>query len=144
MYLHSGCPVSAQTVPAGDGRYISYRLGETTKQREQGCRRYQHTYSVVVIVSRIFSGLLSFQSMGRVNTTPPQSASGGPTLWQTSGTSSRLFAKPTQHFRSWPCSSFWRYISPFVFCQKDYLQYGSVFLIHDIPNLVSRCWISPA
>lgn len=49
-----------------------------------------------------------FQASAIPSVTPPQSASGGPTLWPTNGTRSRPSGKSTRPFRSWPCSSFSR------------------------------------
>lgn len=51
---------------------------------------------------------LHFQALATLSVTPPQSASGGPTLWPTNGTRSRPPARSTRPFRSWPCSSFSR------------------------------------
>jgi len=53
---------------------------------------------------------LLFQLLVSRNVTPLLSASGGPTLWPMNGTRSRPSARSAQLFRSWPCSSFLKYI----------------------------------
>lgn len=80
---------------------------------------------------------LQFQLLASRNVTPLQSASGGPTLWPMNGTRSRPSARSAQRFRSWPCSSFLKYISHQHFSQFRLCRFCPLLTRHLV---LFRCW----